>query len=156
MADDVSVSREIAASPEAVWAMVSDVTRMGEWSPENTGGTWIGGATGPTPGARFKGRNRAGVRRWSTVCTITDATPGEDFVFEVAAGPLKVARWAYHFVPTETGCTVTETWTDQRGGLIRTLAGPLTGVSDRASHNRSTMEATLERLAAAAEGAATG
>jgi len=47
MAEQVSVTREIGASAERVWAMVSDVTRMGEWSPENEGGVWLGGRDGP-------------------------------------------------------------------------------------------------------------
>ena len=34
----VSVVREVAASPEKVWALVTDLPRMGEWSPENQGG----------------------------------------------------------------------------------------------------------------------
>ena len=57
MADDVSVSKEIAAPPDKVWAMVADVTRMGEWSPENDGGTWLGDATEAKPGAKFAGAN---------------------------------------------------------------------------------------------------
>ncbi|MGK2958896.1 MAG: SRPBCC family protein [Acidimicrobiales bacterium] len=48
MRDQVLVTREINAPVERVWEMVSDVTRMGEWSPENEGVTWLGGATGPT------------------------------------------------------------------------------------------------------------
>ena len=50
MTDEVRVTREIDAPAEKLWAMVSDVTRMGEWSPENVGGNWLGGATGPKPG----------------------------------------------------------------------------------------------------------
>ncbi|HAS09465.1 MAG TPA: SRPBCC family protein, partial [Acidimicrobiaceae bacterium] len=52
---DVSVSREIAAPPQRVWELISDITRMGEWSPETTGGKWLKGATGPAVGARFRG-----------------------------------------------------------------------------------------------------
>ena len=66
MADEVSVSREIAAPAEQVWAMVSDVTRMGEWSPEAEGATWLGDASGAAPGARFRGTNRHGTKTWST------------------------------------------------------------------------------------------
>ena len=58
--ESVSVTREIHAPAEQVWAMVSDVTRMGEWSPENLGGAWLGTATGPQPGAKFRGTNRNG------------------------------------------------------------------------------------------------
>lgn len=60
MSHTVSVSREIAAGPESVWMVLSDVPRMGEFSPENTGGSWIGGATGAAVGARFEGTNSNG------------------------------------------------------------------------------------------------
>jgi len=50
----------VSAPAEALWALVTDVTRTGEWSPEATGGAWIDGATGPAVGARFKGTNRGG------------------------------------------------------------------------------------------------
>ena len=56
----------IAASPDVVYGVVSDVTRMGEWSPETVACEWIEGATGPSVGARFKGTNKRGIARWST------------------------------------------------------------------------------------------
>jgi Polyketide cyclase / dehydrase and lipid transport len=147
MTDQVSVQRDIAASSDELWARVSDVTRMGELSPESAGGQWIGGATGPAVGARFKGKNQNGKKRWSTVAKITDCEPGRVFAFEVSSGPLKVARWEYRFEPTDTGTTVTETWIDQRGRIVTVLGKPVSGVADRASHNRTTMEATLAALA---------
>jgi uncharacterized protein YndB with AHSA1/START domain len=149
--EQVSVTREIGAPAERVWAMVSDVTRMGEWSPENEGATWLGGATGPQPGAKFRGTNRIGKRKWKTVATVVDADPGRRFSFRVATMGLKVAEWSYAFDPTATGCRVTETWIEQRASLFKPLARLVTGVADRASHNRAGMEQTLERLAAVAE-----
>jgi uncharacterized protein YndB with AHSA1/START domain len=151
MTERVSVTREIAAPAERVWAMVSDVTRMGEWSPENVGGTWLGDATGPQPGATFRGTNRIDKRKWKTVATVIDAEPGRRFSFRVATMGLKVAEWSYAFEPTATGCRVTETWIEQRAGFFKPLARLVTGVADRASHNRAGMEQTLERLAAVAE-----
>src|SRR5215213_9637584 len=56
----VEVSRDIKASPMAVWSAVSDVTRMGEWSPECHTCAWAEDATGPAVGARFVGHNRNG------------------------------------------------------------------------------------------------
>jgi uncharacterized protein YndB with AHSA1/START domain len=50
--------------PDAVWAVVADVTRVGEWSGECRGCTWVDGASGPVAGARFVGRNRRGGLRW--------------------------------------------------------------------------------------------
>ena len=43
----VTVERDMAAPAEQVWSMISDVTRMGEWSPEAVGADWLGDATGP-------------------------------------------------------------------------------------------------------------
>jgi uncharacterized protein YndB with AHSA1/START domain len=149
--EQVSVTREIGAPAEQAWAMVSHVIRMGEWSPENEGGTWLGGATSPQPGAKFRGTNRIGKRKWSTVATVVDADPGRRFSFRVATMGLKVAEWSYTFEPTATGCRVTETWIEQRASLFKPLARLVTGVADRASHNRAGMEQTLERLAAVAE-----
>jgi uncharacterized protein YndB with AHSA1/START domain len=154
MIDQVSVTREIAAPAEHVWAMVSDLTRMGEWSPENDGAKWLGGSTGPRPGAKFRGTNRSGKRKWSTTGEVVDADPGRRFSFRVTVVGLKVAEWIYSFEPTPTGCRVTETWIDQRGRIVKALGKPVSGVGDRASHNKSGMEQTLERLAAAAEDSA--
>jgi uncharacterized protein YndB with AHSA1/START domain len=153
MTHTVSVERVVSASPDVVWRLVSDVTRMGEWSPENVGAKWLGGNREPVVGARFRGTNENGKRTWKTACTVVDAQPGKSFAFEVKAGPLGVARWEYRFEAIDGGCRVTETWIDQRGKIVTFMGGPVSGVKDRAEHNRAGMETTLERLAAVAEGA---
>jgi hypothetical protein len=134
-----------------VWELVSDITRMGEWSPENDGGKWLKGATEARPGAKFRGVNRRGKRKWSTLATVTEAEPGRRFSFRVTASGLKVADWSYSFEPTASGCRVTESWTDKRGRIVVTAGKWRTGVEDRAAHNRAGMEKTLERLATVAE-----
>jgi hypothetical protein len=146
----VEVERVVAAPAGVLYDLVADVTRMGEWSPETSACAWMGDASGPEVGARFRGRNRRGARRWSTVCTVTDAEPGRRFAFDVAAGPLAVARWEYRFEAEGASTRVVETWTDRRGRVITVLGRLVSGVDDRAVHNRATMTATLERLAAAA------
>jgi uncharacterized protein YndB with AHSA1/START domain len=153
MTRQVSVSRDISAPPDAVWAMVSDVTRMGEWSPEAETATWLRGASGPEVGARFKGENRNGKKKWSTTGIVTAADPGRSFAFETKAAGMRIAEWRYTFEPTANGCRVTETWTDQRGSIITTLGKQVSGVADRAAHNEAGMAQTLDRLKAAAEAA---
>jgi uncharacterized protein YndB with AHSA1/START domain len=150
---DVSVERTINAPAEKVWALVSDVTRMGAWSPETVGCEWVGDRKEPVVGARFKGRNQSGWRKWSTVCTVTEADPGKVFVFEVHAGPVNISRWEYRLSPDDGGCRVVESWTDRRPKVMEIISKPIMGVSDRGEHNRGTMAATLEHLAAAAEDA---
>lgn len=147
----VRVTRRIAAPPDVVWAMVADVTRMGEWSPETVAAEWTGGATGPRAGATFRGTNRHGRRTWRTVARVVACEPPSVFAFAIRAAGFAVAEWRYDLEPDAGGCTVTETWTDRRNPLVRRLSTLVSGVADRPAHNRAGMERTVERLAAAAE-----
>jgi hypothetical protein len=148
---DVEVQEHIAATPAALYEMVSDLPRMGEWSPENTGGRWSRGG-GPSVGATFRGTNRSGWRWWRTVVTVTAADPGRRFAFDVHFAAVPISTWEYTFAPgADGGCLVTETWTDRRPGWMRTVSGPLMAVPDRAAHNRANMEKTLQELKKAAE-----
>ncbi|MFT5530179.1 MAG: hypothetical protein ACI91O_000187 [Candidatus Poriferisodalaceae bacterium] len=90
--DDQSIS--VSASPEAVYAMVSDLTRHGEWSSQNIGGEWLDGATGQV-GDWFEGRNKAGPNEWTAKVEITEATPGADFGFWTLGTAANVAHWRY-------------------------------------------------------------
>ena len=154
MGEQIQVVRVISAEPGALYALVADIERMGEWSPETEACEWTKGAAGPSVGATFQGKNRNGKKKWSTNCTVVVADPGKAFAFDVTAGPFKVARWGYSFEPSGDACRVTETWTDHRGRIATWAGKPASGVADRAAHNRAGMEHTLERLAAAAEHAA--
>ena len=103
----------MAAPPERVWDLVSDVTRVGEFSPETFEAQWLGGATGPAPGVRFRGhvkRNGRGPVYW-TVCTVTACEPGREFAFSVG-GPRGtiVNTWRYQLEPAAGGTDVTESF----------------------------------------------
>jgi hypothetical protein len=147
----VSVSTEIAAPCEKVYAMVSDLPRMGEWSTENKGGRWKGGATAAVPGVKFKGRNSVGWRKWSTDVRVLDATTPSKFAFRVSAGPIVLCDWIYDIEPTASGCRVTETWVDLRMPGMGTVGRIVSGVKDRSVTNKIAMEETLARVKAAAE-----
>jgi hypothetical protein len=154
--DQVEVTATIAAPPVEVYRLISDVTRMGEGSPETTSCRWTAGAQGPRPGAQFRGSNRMGVRRWSTRCSVTTAEEdpaGSRFAFAVQAGPVPISEWAYEIEPADGGCRVTESWVDRRPTWMRIVSGRLMGVPDRSAHNREGMRSTLAALKAAAEGA---
>jgi hypothetical protein len=143
-------SVEITAPAEKVWAMVSDLPRMGEWSPENQGGKWAKGATGPATGAVFSGKNKNGIRRWQTTATVIDCQPGKVFEIAVTLGPLAIANWRYEIEETASGCKVTESWNDHRAGWMKVVSRPMGDHSG--DHARVEMAATLARLAAAASG----
>jgi uncharacterized protein YndB with AHSA1/START domain len=148
--EHVQVTRTIPAPPERVYALVSDLPRMGEWSPENRGGKWLKGASGPTVGARFRGTNRKGWISWRTLVTVAVAEPGEEFAFDVTTAGLRIARWGYRLVPAAGGTQVTEYWDDHRKPFVAKLTGFIVRVPDRAEHNRAGMEQTLDRLGEAA------
>jgi uncharacterized protein YndB with AHSA1/START domain len=152
MSDPVTVTITIAAPTDVVYALVADLSRMGEWSPETTRITWLGGATEPRRGARFRGANRNGVHRWSTTCTVLRAEPGRELTWESRLARRPVALWRYTFEPDGNGRTrVTEMCEDRRGAVFRALGGVASGVSDRRAHNAQSMAVTLDRLRTAAE-----
>lgn len=74
-------SRLIEASPERVYDLVSDVASASARSGEVQECVWLAGPPPGTVGSRFRGRNRAGVFRWSRVCEVTTAVPGKEFAF---------------------------------------------------------------------------
>jgi uncharacterized protein YndB with AHSA1/START domain len=149
MAYPTAASRDIAAPAATVWELVTDLPRMGEWSPENKGGKWVKGATGPALGSVFKGSNKNGVRRWSTTVTVIACEPGKLFEFAVTLGPLTVAKWRYEFEDTPTGCRVTESWVDERHSWFKGI-GRVMG-DHGAGNAEQQMSATLANLAKAAE-----
>lgn len=144
----ISRSTTVESTPEVVYALVSDLPGMGQLSPENTGGRWRGGATGPVVGARFRGHNRNGWRRWSTNVRVEAAEPGREFAFGVSSFGVPVSQWRYSIEATSAGCTLTETWTDRRPGWFKGPAGLATGVMDRQAATARSIEATLEAVRA--------
>jgi len=145
----VSVSRDVASTPEAMWRLVTDLPRMGEWSPENRGGEWIN-AKGPAVGVRFKGRNKNGKRSWSTTVEVIRCDEPRVFAFSLLVGKSKWCDWVYEIEPTSTGVRITHSWIDHRSAFTSWLGGVVSGVKDRASHNAANMEKTLDALVRAA------
>ena len=153
MTETVSVSLDVAAPAETVFALLADLPRMPEWSPEVATVTYRRGAVTAAIGVSFQGRNQAGTKSWGTVSTITLFEPGTAIGWEVKSAIFPISFWAYAVTATATGCTVTETWTDRRNPVIAKVGGLVTGVPERTEHNRAGMQITLERLRAAVESA---
>ena len=148
---EVEVRESIAAAPETVYALVSDVTRMGEWSPETSSCQWVGTDRGPRAGARFRGTNKRGPLFWTTTCRVTAAEPGRRFAFTVTWFGQPISDWSYDFIAEDGGCTVVEAWADRRHAGFKVASVPVMGIRDRAAHNRRGMVATLAALKSTAE-----
>src|SRR5277367_5507665 len=105
----------IARPAEAVYDMISDVTRMGEWSPVCTGCWWDEGES-LRVGAWFTGRNVTPDREWETRSEVVVANRGRAFAFVVGGA---WTRWSYSFEATDDGTVVTESWEFLPGGIAR-------------------------------------
>ena len=147
------VSTEVSASPSQLYDAVSDVRRMGEWSPECQRCEWIDGAVGPAVGARFKGSNRRGVVRWSTTPRVVVADIGREFAFVTGHRGRDMTKWTYRFDPVVYGTTVTESFEmlSDMPWYYRFADRYLMGVKDRTADLVSNMGATLQRLKTATE-----
>jgi hypothetical protein len=148
----VSSSIDIHAPVGDVYALVSDVTRTGEWSPECVSCRWLDDATHAEQGARYRGRSRNGWRRWSTTATIRVARPDAELTWDVTYLGRPVARWSYELTALDDGRTrLTESVDDQRERWLQVVSPWITGSRDRAARNADTIGTSLERIKAIAE-----
>src|SRR5687768_368195 len=152
--DRDEVSTVVAASPEKLYALVADVTRMPEFSPEVASIRWLDGASGPAVGARFEAVNtNAAGKSWTNRPVVTVAEPGREFAFTRTEPFAGTIAWRYRFEPVENGTRVTESYDVQRpvarlGWFVieRVFRG-----GNRREALRAGMRTTLERLRLAAE-----
>jgi carbon monoxide dehydrogenase subunit G len=146
-----SASIVISASPDTVWSAISDVTRMGEWSPECVSCTWVNGATGPAVGARFEGVNEMRVfgkviKRWTTTSEVVRSEPGQVFEFVAA----ELSTWRYELEASGSGTKVTESFQYEATGFSKFLYD---GLLRRPAAMTKGMQRTLERIKASVEAA---
>jgi uncharacterized protein YndB with AHSA1/START domain len=139
------------APPATVWDLVSDVTRIGQFSPETFEARWTRGSTGPEVGASFAGhvkRNGVGPTYWSP-CQVTACEPERLFEFAVGTDAVTINNWGYRLTPRDGGTDVTEYFRLQPSLPVRiywTLLGPL-----RSRTNVRGMRTTLERMKSVVE-----
>ncbi len=142
------------AVPDVVYDLVADVTRMGEWSPECVGCDWIDNANGSVPGARFRGRNRHRLARWSTTSRVVTANRPAEFTFIAGdAFGRDLTEWTYRIDPAASGTEVTESFELLRDipWYIRLWRRSFMGVKDREADLETNMRRTLLNLKIAAE-----
>ncbi len=140
------------APADVVWRLVSDVTRIGEFSPETFEAEWLDGADGPEQGTRFRGhvrRNGRGPVYWTT-CRVVASEPGREFAFAVIRPDGAVMNtWRYQLDPAADGTDVTESFELAPTPALR-LYWALAGRA-RGRTNLHGMRYTLERIKVAAE-----
>lgn len=149
------VSIKISATQEKVYDLVSDVTRMGEWSPECARCEWTGEAVGPAVGARFKGHNKRGLMRWSNTPTVTAADPGKVFAFSRTATGGGEVVWRYEMAPSDGGTKLTESYEIVRpANQVMSFMTRVMLPGDRGQQLNKDMQVTLRCIKGAAEGPA--
>lgn len=102
----------VARSPAELYDLVSDIRRMGTWSPVCKECWWDDGA-GPAVGSWFTGRNELPDRTWETRSEVVAADRGKEFAFIVNG---TWTRWGYVFRAVDGGTELTESWEFLPGG----------------------------------------
>lgn len=138
----------IADHPDRIYSLISDITRTGEWSPENTGGVWLDGATEPAVGGRFRGTNRRGKTRWATTCEVIAAEPGREFAFVTGSAKKPETVWRYRLEREGNQTRVTESFEliKRLGPVSRLVTRMTIGVDDRRADLEENLRVSLEQL----------
>jgi uncharacterized protein YndB with AHSA1/START domain len=141
---------DIAAPPAAVWALVSDLTNMRRWSPQNRH-TFFLGRGGTRQGASFVNVNRRGLLLWPTQGKVVEFEPERKIAFRIKEN---WTIWSFTLEPTEGGTRVVQRREAPHGisdlsvGLTKTVFG---GVDSFAEELHSGMQRTLAAIKADAE-----
>lgn len=153
-----SVERLVAADPDDVYRVITDVTSTGQRSDECHSAKWLpDGPQSAEVGARFRGRNRSGIARWSRVCEVLEAEPGRCFSFRTVPQRLDLTRadsttWRYDLLPQDGGTLVRHSYEITRPPLrpFRAIYGVLL---PHHKDMRPAMRHTLDRLTDSVGGA---
>lgn len=146
-----SVQVRIDAPAEKVWALLSNLERMGEWSPECYRVEWQDGAHSPAvPGARFRGWNRYGRMKWSVACRVKTAVPDKELSWSTVLHGRESVTWSYRIEPSDGGVDLIESFEVHRLPLSARIAEDYV-MRDRDRRREQAMRTTLERIKRAVE-----
>lgn len=140
-----TTSIDIEASPEIVYAILTDSNRISELSPECCKAKWEDGSTGAQIGAHFRGFNQNGNHKWDQGCVVVAADLGKEWAFDVQSDDGRATTWRYEMEPTGNGCRVTGSF----DSLI--LDGEFFQKVDRRKILLENIDRTVSNLKAAAE-----
>jgi hypothetical protein len=154
----IEVEQRVAASPEVVWALVTDIGLPARFSGELQSVEWLDGATEVAVGNRFRGTNEnPALGTWSTECTVVEVEPGLRWAWAVESEGNRMATWGFEVDPGRDTVIVRQ-WArmgpDPSGLNIAIDAMPEKEariISRRLAEWRTNMEANLAGIKALAE-----
>lgn len=101
----------VAAPPDLVFAQLTDIQAMAEFSPELVSCRWLDGATGPAVGARFEAVNQLpGHGPWKNRPVVTVYEPDRRYAVSRSEPFAGTLVWSYALEPADGGTTVTESY----------------------------------------------
>ena len=146
----IEQSTEIAATPEKVWSIVSDLKRMGEWSPQCRKVIVRGGTV--KLGAKTINVNKRGLLVWPTTAKVVRFEPNKQIAYRIAENH---TVWGFEITPTDTGVRLTERREAKNGKTTKvssTLVDLAFGGNDSfEAELEEGMRETLVKIKAAAE-----
>ena len=159
----VSVQMSMACEPSVVWGLITEIERIGEFSPECAEAWWVAGSPAHAAGGRFEGRNRfeanGDTYEWTRPCDVVAYEAPRLFAYTVGDrfDGTPASRWAFRITPAKTGCLVEQEFEHFPDGLsgarlqAEQLDDPETFIAERRDALRDGMRQTLERIRAVAE-----
>ena len=158
----LSATREFPVAPDVVWALITDPTLIGTFSPECVQGRWIEGGAEAAVGVRFEGTNRTRLEdgrlyEWVRPCTITTCHPPFRYRYMTHdRWDVPATEWAFDIEPISSGARVTESMRVVPGGLpglrVDADADPTRAeelLARRLPELETAMRTTLERMCTA-------
>ncbi|WP_249423853.1 SRPBCC family protein [Nocardioides coralli] len=145
---ELEQSIHIAATPERVWSLVTDLSRMARWSPQVVHSF----VRGPVQlGTRAINLNRRGLLFWPTRSKVVVFEPHREFAFRVKDN---ATIWAFVLEPTDGGTRLVQQRRTPDGVTdisLRLQDAVLGGVDRFTAELQDGMRQTLARIKADAE-----
>lgn len=103
MSRTLEATIDISASPQQVWAVVADLKRMGEFSPQCRRMTVLGGPVGV--GTKTVNINRKGLLVWPSTAKVLTFEPGRELRFRVNENR---TIWSFVLEPIDGGTRIVQ------------------------------------------------
>lgn len=139
-----SASVRIEASPEVVYAHLTDLALLPELSPENVRCEFLNDATELAVGVRFRGYNKAGDYEWHADCEVTVLEANQEFTYVVPPSFEHATTWSYSIEADGTGSIVTERFDAPLLALPDIYPGTIEGRRDNLEQACATTMANLK------------